>query len=413
MIRYISPLPDPGTNFSTPRSVVILGSTGSIGVSALTFMASRRDCFRVVALAGARNIALLAEQAAVWRPSYLAVLDEKGRKGLAALLPADYSPEILCGPEGYALLAMLPEAETVLSAQVGAAGLIATEAAARAGKTIALANKESLVLAGDLLRETCHRTGAVILPVDSEHNAIFQCLAQSLAYGGTMQTEQPDPAVERIILTASGGPFRGKDKAFLKAVTPEMALAHPNWSMGAKISIDSATMVNKGLEVIEAHYLYGIPAEFITVLVHPQSIVHSLVEFTDGSLLAQAGTPDMRTAIAYALTWPCRMETGVPRLDLTQTAALTFEKPDTSVFPGLDLARQALENGKGLPIVYNAANEIAVSRFLDRKISFPAISDTVEKAMHAHMAGNTNKTPSTLEEILALDEATRQSLEAE
>ncbi|MDL2272929.1 1-deoxy-D-xylulose-5-phosphate reductoisomerase, partial [Desulfovibrio sp. OttesenSCG-928-I05] len=361
MTEYITPLPAPGAALSWPRSVVLLGSTGSIGVSALTFMAGQRDSFRVAALAGARNIARLAAQADTWRPPYLAVLDEAGRDELRALLPAGYSPEILCGPEGYAALAMLPEADIVLSAQVGAAGLTATEAAARAGKTIALANKESLVLAGELLRDTCRASGAVILPVDSEHNAIFQCLAG-----------QNDADVARIILTASGGPFRGKDAAFLKTVTPEMALAHPNWSMGAKISIDSATMINKGLEVIEAHYLYGLPVESIAVLIHPQSLVHSLVEFSDGSLLAQAGTPDMRTAIAYALAWPRRMETGVPRLNLAQAAALTFEEPDFSVFPGLSLAIQALQEGRGLPIVYNAANEVAVSRFLNREIPFNA-----------------------------------------
>lgn len=394
MSGFISPLPKVPPPW--PRGVAILGSTGSIGKGALTFMARHREEFRVAALAGARNVPLLAEQAASFRPPYLGVLDEKNARELRALLPAGYAPEILHGPQGFAALAALPEAPFVLSAQVGAAGLTATEAAARAGKIIALANKESLVMAGDMLRETCRRTGAAILPVDSEHSAIFQCL-EGRNYGD----------ISRVILTASGGPFRGKDAAFLDRVTPEMALAHPTWSMGAKISIDSATMINKGLEVIEAHYLYGLPVSGIEVLIHPQSIVHSLVEFADSSQLAQTGTPDMRTAIAYALAWPRRMDTGVARLDLAKIGHLTFEEPDVSLFPGLGLAIRALEGGKGLPVVYNAANEIAVSRFLEREISFTDIPRLVEKAMDAHDGG---ETPMHLDAILALDETTRKRM---
>ena len=399
MIRYISLLPGQKAAAPLPvwpRSVAIMGSTGSIGVNALTFMNSQKERFRVVALAGARNIELLVRQALHWRPPYLGVLDDEGRKRLRAALPDSYRPEILVGPAGYAALASLPEPSIVLSAQVGAAGLAATAAAAKAGKIIALANKESLVLAGDILRGICAASGAVILPVDSEHSALFQCLEG--------QTRGDEP--RRIILTASGGPFRGWDRSSLAAVTPEKALAHPNWSMGSKISIDSATMMNKGLEIIEAHHLYGLPAEQISVLVHPESVIHSLVEFTDGSLLAQAGTPDMRLAIAYALSWPERLEAGVERLDLAALGSLTFEKADVFLFPCLGLAVEALKNGNGLPVVLNAANEIAVARFLNREIAFIDIAGLVERAMQAH----TGRAPATLEEVFVLDAETRRRL---
>ncbi len=401
-IAYISRLPE--TPPAWPRGIAVMGCTGSIGVNALKILASHPDRFRVAALAGGRNMPLLAGQAAFWRPPHLGVLDDAARAALIPLLPAGYKPEIHVGPEGYATLAALDAADLVLSAQVGAAGLAATHAAAAAGKIIALANKESLVLAGDLIRETCARTGAAILPVDSEHNAIFQCLAHVL----TGQT--PDGAA-RLILTASGGPFRGKDAAFLANVTPEMALAHPNWSMGAKISIDSATMMNKGLEVIEAYHLYGLPLERIEVLVHPQSIVHSLVEFADGGLLAQMGPPDMRLAISHCLCWPERLNAGIAPLDLARTAALTFETPDLSVFRCLPLAKEALRRGKGLPIVLNAANEIAVAAFLEKRIPFTGIAALVERAMEEHEARGAMLSasgPRNLEDILLLDEETRR-----
>ncbi len=398
MIRYISRLPESGR--SGPRRLALMGSTGSIGASALSVIAANPERFAVTVLAGGRNAASLAEQAAAHRPPYLAVLDEAARAALIPLLPAGYAPEILAGPDGYAALAALDCVDVVLSAQVGAAGLAATHAAAKAGKIIALANKESLVLAGDLIRDLCAETGAAVLPVDSEHNAIFQCLAHVLA-------GRARDAVNRIILTASGGPFRGKSAAFLETVTPAQALAHPNWSMGAKISIDSATMMNKGLEIIEAHHLYGLPQDRIDVLVHPQSIVHSLVEFADGGLLAQMGPPDMRLAIAHCLAWPERLPPPLPPLDMTKTAALTFEEADLSVFRCLGLAREALRCGRGLPIVLNAANEMAVAAFLEGRLPFTGIAAAVERAME-RQARHGADAPASMEDILLLDRETRR-----
>ena len=379
-IDYISGPPSEDWQRSLPRSLVILGSTGSIGRSALAVVAARPDFFRVMGLACARQVERLAEQALLWRPPCLAVLDEEAATKLRALLPGEYHPRILVGREGYAELASLPEASTVLSAQVGAAGLAGTLAAALAGKVICLANKESLVLAGSLVRDICARTGAVILPVDSEHNAIFQCLA------GRGQD------VARLLLTASGGPFRGKKAAELAHVSVEEALAHPNWSMGAKISIDSATLMNKGLEVAEAFHLYGVPVDRITVLVHPQSLVHSLVELADHSLLAQLGAPDMRMAIAHCLMWPHCAPVGVPPLDLTETS-LTFHEPDVEAFPCLELARTALRGRGGLCVVLNAANEAAVELFLQRRCSFPAIAALVARALEAHAATGPGHAP--------------------
>ncbi len=411
MIAYISSLPETAPSF--PRAIAVMGSTGSIGANTLAVMRANPDKFTAVALAAGRNAALLAEQAAVWRPAHLAVLDDAARKTLEerlAPLRADgYAPAVHVGDAGYALLASLPEADIVVSAQVGAAGLAATHAAVAAGKTVALANKESLVMAGDILRKEAARTGAVILPVDSEHNAIFQCLARELT-----QTPAPEgtgprkKSISRLLLTASGGPFRGKDRVTVENATPSMALAHPNWSMGAKITIDSATMMNKGLEVIEACHLYGVAPEAVEVLVHPQSVVHSLVEFSDASLLAQAGPPDMRIAISYCLGWPERVANRVPPLDLTAVAALTFEKPDLSVFRCLALAREALSAGGGMPVVLNAANEIAVDAFLSGRISFGGIARLVETVMNRH-AGTAHggKAPATLEEIMALDRHAR------
>ncbi|MDD4702616.1 MAG: 1-deoxy-D-xylulose-5-phosphate reductoisomerase [Desulfovibrio sp.] len=360
--------------------MVILGSTGSIGRSALAVVESHSQAFRIEGLACARQVERLAEQAARWRPAHLAVLDEEAAARLKPLLPKGYAPNILVGREGYATLAALPEAPTVLSAQVGAAGLDGTLAAALAGKVICLANKESLVLAGDLVRRLCACTGAVILPVDSEHNAIFQCLA------GRGQE------VHRLILTASGGPFRGRSRDDLRHITPAQALKHPNWSMGAKISIDSATLMNKGLEVIEAYHLYGVPSDRIKVLVHPQSVIHSLVEFEDGTQLAQLGTADMRLAIASCLLWPRCLPVGVPPLDLTATA-LTFHEPDTDVFPCLDLARQSLALRGGRCVVLNAANEAAVELFLEGGCAFLDIPRLIEAALRAHDAGEPGHQP--------------------
>ncbi|MCT4626290.1 1-deoxy-D-xylulose-5-phosphate reductoisomerase [Halodesulfovibrio sp.] len=392
MIQYISSMPNTAYADTFPRSLVIMGSTGSIGTSALKVVEEQPEQFTVVGLAGARNISLLAEQAMRWRPAYLAVLTDDAAIELQKKLPADYTPTILVGGDGYAHMARLEEASTVLSAQVGAAGLRATFAAAEAGKVIALANKESLVLAGDLIRDVCQRTGAVILPVDSEHNAIFQALS------GHDKAE-----VRRIILTASGGPFRGKKRDFLSTVTSKEALAHPNWSMGPKISIDSATLMNKGLEVIEAYHLYGVPLDTIEVVVHPQSIIHSLVEYNDGSQIAHMGPPDMRIAIGYCIGWPKIMKTGVTPLDLISCGDLTFEKPDILSFPCLELAREALRGGKGLCVVLNAANEIAVDLFLKGNIEFLQIPQLIKKAIEKHDM----VTPASIDDIIALDSATR------
>ncbi|MEG2139934.1 MAG: 1-deoxy-D-xylulose-5-phosphate reductoisomerase [Bilophila sp.] len=392
MYCYISSLPGTAWETSVPRTVALLGSTGSIGVNTLKVIEKHPDLFRVCGLAGGRNIRRLAEQAERWRPPYLAVQDESLKEPLQLLLSRDYTPRILIGQQGYAELASLPAISTVLAAQMGAAGLRGTLAAASAGKVICLANKESLVLAGQLLRAICAKTGAVILPVDSEHNAIFQAL-----HGRTPES------VDKIVLTASGGPFRGKDRAFLASVTPEQALQHPNWSMGAKITIDSATMMNKGLEVIEAHHLYNVPSEQIEVLVHPQSLVHSLVAFTDGSLMAHVGTPDMRMPIAHCLAWPRSLGVGVAPLNLAQAGTLTFEEPDLCSFPCLELARQVIGKGTGLPVVLNAANEVVVEAFLAGRIGFMDIPARIEQAICAHDGTD----PTSLEAIEELDRETR------
>jgi len=391
-MQYISPLT---ADAPWPKPLVLLGSTGSIGVSALKVVAQHPERFKVLALAGAKNAARLAEQAAAWRPPLLAVLDQATAAQLKDLLPAGYAPEILVGAQAYVTLATLPEAHTVLAAQVGAAGLVPALAAARAGKTIALANKEALVLAGHLFRQACHETGAAILPVDSEHNALFQGLAG-----------RRGAAVRRLVLTASGGPFRGKTAEDLKAVTREQALNHPNWSMGAKISIDSATLMNKGLEVIEAYHLFGLPAEQIDVVVHPQSIVHSLVEYEDRSLLAQLGPPDMQIAIAYALGWPGRLPLNLEPLDLVRAGHLTFEAPALDIFPCLAFAFQALAAGPSHPVVLNAANEVAVELFLAGAIGFADIPALVGRALDAH----TGADAASLEAILAVDRETRETV---
>lgn len=419
-LRYISGLPGAAWREQRPRTLAILGSTGSIGRSALEVLALQPERFHVSALAGARNIPLLARQAATWRPEHLCVLEEATIPALRSLLPAGYHPAILAGQEGYEALARLPGVGAVLSAQVGAAGLRATFAAARAGKVIALANKESLVLAGHLIRSACALSGACVLPVDSEHNAIFQCLAGLLdqeSGQASSALEEGHPAtrvrdIARLTLTASGGPFFGKTPEELAAVTVDQALAHPNWTMGAKITIDSATLMNKGLELIEAHHLYGLPLDALDVVVHQESIIHSLVEFSDGSQLAQLGQPDMRVPIAHCLGWPDRLETGVPRLDLVALAALHFARPDAGAFPCLSLARQAQERGNGSPVVLNAANEEAVAAFLERRLGFPDIASIVEQSLAGHASGaysehNAASEPDSLDAVLALDAEAR------
>ena len=397
MLNYISQLPSDCWQGNWPRTLSVLGSTGSIGRSALEVVRLQKDKFKVVALAGANNLALLAEQAVEFRPDYLGVLHQTSIADLKERLPADYQPTVLAGQSGYEALASLREVELVLSAQVGAAGLGATLAAIGAGKVVALANKESLVLAGDMIRKLCQETGACILPVDSEHNAIFQALAGN-----------EGESVSHLILTASGGPFREHTEAELAKVTVEEALNHPNWNMGAKITIDSATMMNKGLEIIEAHYLFGLALENIDVVVHKESIVHSLVEYIDGSQIAQLGQPDMRVPIAHCLGWPKRLQTGVKKLNLAECASLSFKKPDEAMFPSLALAKKALQAGKGAPVVLNAANEVAVAAFLEQELSYLGIAKLVELAINAHLKENFHTgSLLTAQKILALDKQTR------
>ena len=396
-MHYISALPSAAWSEACVRRIVLLGSTGSIGQNALKVIARYPERFQVTALAGGRNAALLAEQAARWRPDFLAVRDEAAARELRELLPAGVRPEILIGQEGYVALASLPEADTVLSALAGAAGLRSTLAAASAGKVVCVANKESLVLAGPLIRRECARTGAVILPVDSEHNAVFQAVLS-----------RPALPIKRIVLTASGGPFRGWKRDRLATVTAAQALKHPNWNMGAKITIDSATLMNKGLEVLEAHALYDLPSERIGVIVHPQSIIHALVEMEDGSSLAQMGTPDMRTPIAQCLNWPHCSDVGVPAMDLAALGGLTFEEPDVQSFPCLELARRALREGGDLAVALNAANEEAVSAFLSGTTGFMDIPALIERAMDACSGDE----PEHLDAILRQDAATRRMVRA-
>jgi 1-deoxy-D-xylulose-5-phosphate reductoisomerase len=394
LISYISSV-NINDDLSRNRSLVILGSTGSIGTSALEVVRKNMDRFRVAGLAGARNVKLLATQANEFRPMVLAVLDHNRAQELQGLLDKGYSPEILYGFSGYVDMAEMKEADMILSAMVGAAGLAPTLAAAEAGKVILLANKESLVLAGHLIRETCTKSGCVILPVDSEHNAVFQAI----------QGHDPEQ-VESIIITASGGPFREKQADFMRNVTPDQALAHPNWSMGAKISIDSATMMNKGLEIIEAFHLFGLPRDRIKVLVHPQSIIHSLVSFSDGSFLAHLGLPDMQIPIAHCLGYPHRLSVDLKPLNLAEIQNLTFHNPDMQAFPCLGLAITALEKGPSHQVVLNAANEICVEEFLSGAIGFMDIPAINARALDEHQFSDMN----SLEEILELDSITRNKV---
>lgn len=410
MLDYISRLPGPDYARKWPRSLVILGSTGSIGQNTLAVAAEQPDYFTILALAGGKNVKLLAEQAERWKPRFLAVQDDTCAAALRPLL--SYKPEILIGREGYMALAALPEADMVVSAQVGAAGLAGTAAAARAGKVIALANKESLVMAGDILRGLCAENGASILPVDSEHNAIFQCLMgqQTLSFAPSLtapakgQTPPPCVDVRRLVLTASGGPFRRRDKEFLEQARKEDALAHPVWNMGAKISVDSATLMNKGLEIIEACHLYGLPPQNVDVLIHPQSIVHSFVEYTDNSQLAQLGRPDMRIPISHCLGWPWRLNSGAGALDLLESGPLSFEKADEELFPAMRLCRLAVSGGRGLCLALNVANEVAVSLFLQDRISFTGITALVRKMLESW---NESRAPANVEEALLYAEKAR------
>src|SRR4051812_2794253 len=351
-----------------PRGVTILGSTGSVGQSTADLIARDPECYRVEALVAGNSVEVLAEQARRLKAKMAVVANPQRYRALRDALSGT-SIEAAAGPEAVIEAASRP-AEWVMAAVVGYAGLAPTLVAARRGAIVALANKEALVCAGRLLIDTITQSGGALLPVDSEHNAIFQVFEPSQR-----------ASVERLILTASGGPFRNWSLADMAEATPEQARAHPNWDMGAKISIDSATMMNKGLELIEAHLLFGLPPEQVEIVVHPQSVIHSMVAYRDGSVLAQLGTPDMRVPIAHALGWPARIEGPAARLDFTNLAPLTFERPDSGRFPSLRLAREALALGGFAPTVLNAANEVAVAAFLARRIGFLDIARVVEDVL--------------------------------
>lgn len=373
-----------------PRRVTVLGSTGSVGCNTVELIAAAGEALAVEALTARRNVARLAEQALKLGCRRAVVADPAGYQDLKAAL-AGSGIEAAAGPQAVIEAAEMP-ADWVMAAIVGAAGLEPTLAAVRRGAVVALANKECLVCAGDLMVAEVHRHDATLLPVDSEHNAIFQ----------VFDFDRPE-GIDRVILTASGGPFRDWSRERMEDVSPAQAIAHPNWSMGAKISVDSATMMNKGLELIEAHHLFPVGPERIEILVHPQSVIHSMVAYVDGSVLAQLGSPDMRTPIAYTLAWPRRMTTPAPRLDLARLGKLTFEPPDLERFPALALARQALQDGGAAPTILNAANEVAVQGFLEERIGFLDIVACVERTLEQV----NRRPPVDLGEVRALDHEAR------
>jgi len=377
------------------KQIAILGSTGSIGRNTLRVVEAMGGAFGVAALGAGSNVALLAEQIERHRPRVVSVTDEecadKLRYEIKARSVSD-SPSIGVGVDGLSEVAVCDGAEIVIGAVVGALGLLPTHRALEAGRRVALANKETLVIAGELMTRTAEKSGAELLPVDSEHNALHQCLR------GERRHE-----VKRLILTASGGPFRTASREVIEQATPEQALKHPTWRMGDKITIDSATLMNKGLEVIEARWLFGFSADEISIVVHPQSVVHSMIELVDGSIIAQMGVTDMRHAIQYALTYPARHPTDLPPLDLTAYSRLEFEAPDTERFPCLTLAYQALRAGGTMPAVLNAANEVVVAAFLAGEIKFGEIPQLIRAACEAH----TPQPVSSLETVLAADQWTR------
>lgn len=377
------------------KKITILGSTGSIGTQTLDVVRKNRDKFEVVAISANSSIDLLLEQILEFNPKYVAVYNEESASKLKNMIPSNIDLEVLSSMEGLVKICELEEVDIVLTAVVGMIGLMPTMAAIKAKKTIALANKETLVTAGEIVMREAKKNNVTILPVDSEHSAIFQCL------NGERKKD-----IEKIILTASGGPFRGKNKEELINVTKDQALKHPNWDMGRKISIDSSTLMNKGLEVIEAKWLFDVDVEDIDVVVHPQSIIHSMVSFKDSSVMAQLGCPDMRLPIEYALTYPERSKTDFERLDLAKIATLTFENPDMETFPCLELAFKALKLGGTYPAVLNSANEFLVNEFLNDKIGFYDIPYYIERSLQQH----NNRSNPTLEDILEVDRETREYL---
>lgn len=375
------------------KKISILGSTGSIGTQTLDVVRKNRDKFEVVAISANSSINLLLEQIKDFKPKYVAVYNEESAKALKSMIPSDIKVEVLSGMDGLITISSLDEIDILLTAIVGMIGLVPTLEAIKNRKIIALANKETLVTAGQLVMSEAKKRNVSILPVDSEHSAIFQCL-----------NGENNKEIDSIILTASGGPFRGKSKEELLNVTKNEALKHPNWSMGRKISIDSSTLMNKGLEVIEAKWLFDVEADKIDVVVHPQSIIHSMVQFVDSSIIAQMGCPDMKLPIQYALTYPERLLNDFERLDFSKLSSLTFEKPDLDTFPCLKLAYDSLKMGGTYSAVLNAANEVLVNEFLEDKIKFYDIPYYIEKTLDAHEC---IKKP-TLEEILHIDNWSRE-----
>lgn len=384
------------------RGVTILGSTGSIGINTLDVLARHPQRYRVVALTANTQVDRLFGQCQRFLPRQAVMLDARAASELKQKIrAAGLDIEVLSGVKGLEAVAADPGAAGVVAAIVGAAGLSPTLAAVRSGKRVLLANKEPLVMSGQVFIDEARRCGAELLPVDSEHNAIFQCMPQGF------RTGVPAAGVRRIFLTCSGGPFRSTRSETLVSVTPEQACAHPNWTMGRKISVDSATLMNKGLELIEACWLFGVTPNQVEIVVHPQSVIHSLVEYVDGSVLAQLGNPDMRTPIAYALAWPQRMESGVKSLNLFEVGRLDFEPPDANRFPCLRLAYQAARGGGTMPAILNAANEVAVQAFLDRRIGFTDIASVIEHTLSSLPASNDIQ----LEAVLADDRRAREVAE--
>lgn len=384
------------------KGICILGATGSIGVNTLDVAARHPDKYKIVALSANSQVDRLLEQCEKYRPEYAVLADNKAAAELAEKVKnKKLSTQVLSGNEGLETIASLPQVDYVMAAIVGAAGLKPTLAAARAGKRILLANKEALVMSGQIFMDEVKKNNAVLLPIDSEHNAIFQCLPEDYEKG------LAESGITKILLTGSGGPFRTKAASELENVTPDQACAHPNWSMGRKISVDSATMMNKGLEIIEACWLFNTNPDNIQVVVHPQSVIHSMVQYSDGSVLAQLGQPDMRTPIAHALSWPERIESGVEKLDLFSIAQLEFEQPDYERFPCLRLAEESIRKGGTAPAILNAANEIAVASFLDNKLKFTDIAYIVEQTL----VNLTSRPANSLIEILEDDLAARNEAE--
>ena len=384
---------------ASSKGICILGSTGTIGVNTLDVISRHPDRFHVVALTGHNNSELLLQQCRENEPEVVAVTDaDVAEKIERQIRAAGLDIKVLCGVKGLEQVAALPQVDYVMAAIVGAAGLLPTLAAARAGKRVLLANKEALVMSGALFMSEVRDHGAELLPIDSEHNAIFQCMPDNY------HTGQGAVGVEKILLTASGGPFREYGPEQLASVTPEQAIAHPNWVMGRKISVDSATMMNKGLELIEAYWLFDVSHEKIQVVIHPQSIIHSMVSYNDGSVLAQMGNPDMRTPIAHALAWPERIQSGVEPLDLFEVAKLDFVEPDFARFPCLALAYESIKLGGTATTALNAANEEAVSAFLDRKLHFTGIAEVIARTLE----NVSLKDPDALQAVLDADMEARQ-----